>query len=78
MNVRLSEQQAIEIKRRHRNDFFSRPGVCGVGIEHDSRGPLLVVHVDRNAAAPQDLPKEVEGLRVSLQMSGPFDAQVAV
>jgi hypothetical protein len=42
-----SDEGASAVKRAHSMELLSRPGVVGVGVEHDADGaPIVVIHVD--------------------------------
>jgi hypothetical protein len=41
-----SDEGASAVKRAHSMELLNRPGVVGVGVEHDDAGePILVIHV---------------------------------
>ena len=66
------------IKERYGPGLLARDGVNGVGVERDDSGEYyLAVHVDKDAAAGQSLPREIEGQPVKVVPSGPFRAQGA-
>jgi hypothetical protein len=70
----VTEAEAHDIKRRHSVELMRHPGVCGVGVEKDQRGNFvlnLTVTSD-SPGAETGLPKEIDGLPVSITRSGPF------
>ena len=74
----MADEAALrDIKRRHSAQLRALPGVCGVGIEKDESGTLLLaVHVDASIAGAVDrVPRELEGVPVKIVPSGPFNAQ---
>jgi hypothetical protein len=64
------------IKRRHSAELLRQPGVSGVGVEKDEAGRyVLAIHVEGDdPEVRQRLPREIEGCRVKLVVSGPFRA----
>ena len=72
----MTSDQAREIKQRHSADLLAQAGVCGVGVEKNEHGELvLAIHLDSDPAeAAKWLPSEIEGLPVKLIHSGPFKA----
>jgi hypothetical protein len=70
----VTEAEAHDIKRRHSVELMRHPGVCGVGVEKDQRGNF-VLNLTVTSDSPDvetGLPKEIDGLPVSITRSGPF------
>jgi hypothetical protein len=70
----VTEAEAHEIKRRHSVELMRHPSVCAVGVEKDKRGNFVLnlqVTGDR-PDVEKGLPKEIDGLPVSITRSGPF------
>jgi len=72
-----SEQEALEIKRKHSAQLLLWPGVCGVGVEKDEWVEfVLAVHLDATQpGVGAELPDFIEGCRVKRISSGPFTKQ---
>ena len=72
-----SEQEVLQIKRKHSVQLLQQPGVCGVGVEKDESGQfVLAVHLDANQpGAGATVPDSIEGCRVKRIASGPFTKQ---
>lgn len=70
----VTEAEAHDIKRRHSAELMRRPGVSGVGVEKDQRGNFVLrVHVSGESPdVESDLPKEIDGLPVSITRGGQF------
>jgi hypothetical protein len=69
--VIATEDKVREVKRHLSARLLSQPGVSGVGVEKDEDGEYVVaVHLAEEK--PDDLPDEVEGVRVKYIRSGPF------
>jgi hypothetical protein len=70
----FTEKEAGDIKSRHSSELLSIPGVCGVGVERNPDGAfVIVVYLDEDHSGAQNLlPKDIEGLPVKFQISGPF------
>lgn len=63
--------EAQEIKKRHATELMARPGIYGVGVTKDGDEWALAVYVDEQA---QDVPIEIEGIKVTTCLSGPITA----
>jgi hypothetical protein len=63
-----TDEGARAVKRAHSMALLNRPGVCGVGVEHDERGePILAIHIDRDdPGLMSQLPTEIDGYPVRL------------
>ena len=72
-----SEQEVVEIKRRHSAQLLQQPGVCGAGVEKDDAGNFyLAVHLDAtNSRAGENVLDSIEGASVKRIRSGPFVKQ---
>jgi len=72
-----SEQDVLEIKRRHSAQLLRQPGVCGVGVEKDETGQfVLAIHLDATQpGAGAVVPDFIEGCPVKRIASGPFTKQ---
>ena len=58
-------------------NLLQKPGVCGVGVEKDEDGEYVIaLHLakDHPKLQQEDLPEELEGVRVKRLFSGPFQA----
>jgi hypothetical protein len=67
------EQPAIrEVKARHEGRLLSLPGVVSVGIGLGADGsPVIVVGLDRTRGSTlQEIPEELEGYPVQVEMVG--------
>ena len=67
------------VKRRHAADLLRRTGVCGVDIDRDSDGCLVIaVHLDSDDPdLRQQLPTELEGHPLKFVHTGPIRKQSA-
>jgi len=61
-----------EVKARHEERLLSLPGVVSVGIGLGVDGnPVIIVGLDRTrASAIQEIPEELEGYPVQVEMVG--------
>jgi hypothetical protein len=68
---------ALRIKDKFSESHLGRHGVSGVGVGKDDNGePVLVVHVDADAAAADGaIPDKIDDLAVRIERTGPFSAQ---
>lgn len=54
-----SEQKLKELKQRYSAQLLNQKGICGVGIEKDEAGKLiLAIHLDNSSPEDLDLPEE--------------------
>lgn len=69
-----TENDVLQIKRRHSAQLLQQPGVCGVGVEKDAaQGFVLAVHLDASQPkAGAGLPASIDGAPVKVIRSGPF------
>jgi hypothetical protein len=69
-----SEQQINDVKDRHAEELFRKPGVVGVGVEQDDKGKfVLTVHVESDDPDILSvLPQQVEGYDVRVIPSGKY------
>ena len=69
-----SEQEARDVKNRHSMQLLRLPGVSGVGVQKAGDSDFYIaVHVESSdAKVIEQLPKQLEGLRVETIVSGPF------
>jgi len=69
-----SEQEARDVKNRHSMELLRLPGVCGVGVQKAGDNDFYIaVHVESSdAKVIEQLPRQLEGLRVETIVSGPF------
>ncbi len=69
-----SEQEARDVKNRHSMRLLRLPGVSGVGVQKSGDDDFYIaVHVDSSdPKVIEQLPKQLEGLRVETIVSGPF------
>jgi len=69
-----SEQEARDVKNRHSMELLRLPGVCGVGVQKAGDNDFYIaVHVESSdPKVIEQLPKQLEGLRVETIVSGPF------
>ncbi|HKV91786.1 MAG TPA: hypothetical protein VJW20_04475 [Candidatus Angelobacter sp.] len=69
-----TEEEARAVKQRHSFDLLKRPGVCGVGVEKDDSGDYIIaLHLESDdPKLREQLPQQLEGVRVKQLHSGPF------
>jgi hypothetical protein len=69
-----SEQQARDVKNRHSMELLRLPGVHGVGVQKAADNDFYIaLHVESDdPQIVEQLPKQLEGLRVETIVSGPF------
>ena len=67
------------VKRRHAAKLLRTDGVCGVAIDQDSSGALVIaVHLDSDDPEVRaQLPTELEGHPVKFVKTGPIRKQSA-
>ncbi len=62
------------VKERHEAWLLSLPGVIGVGIgDCDGRPCIIVYAVEHTPELAQQIPRQLEGFAVTLEVSGPID-----
>ena len=72
---------ATTVKERYEPDFFARPGVIGVGVgldETDTSRAAIIVYTTAVAGAhvqPDGFPAEMDGVKVRVISTEPFEAQ---
>lgn len=68
------ESEAVAIKNRHEAELMQISGVTGCGVGRNELGePAIVVYVAERAAAGR-VPRNVEGLEVVIEVTGPIEA----
>ncbi|HEC19170.1 MAG TPA: hypothetical protein ENI97_07475 [Gammaproteobacteria bacterium] len=67
----------VEVKSKHESRLLSLPGVISVGIGRDDDGrTVIVIGVrDEVTAKSKDLPEQLEGYPVQVDVIGPVQAQ---
>lgn len=72
-----AKKQSIEsVKEAHEMTLMGVPGVEGVGIGMDEAGPYVRVYASKlSKVARARIPVDLEGFRVKVESSGPFEAQ---
>jgi hypothetical protein len=71
----MDDEEARRIKRKHAAVLMDQPGVQGVSLQQDPQGrPRLVLLVDGTANIG-GLPKDLDGLPVVIEVSGPIRKQ---
>ena len=67
----------LKVKEKYERQLMSQPGVISVGIGRGEDGkPTIVVSLDgRRTETRKALPKELEGYRVRVEVTGPIKAQ---
>ena len=70
----VTAERAHEIKRRHSQNLFAKPGVVGVGVERDDAGNyILKISIERlDPELCKQLPDQIEGLPVKVDVTEPF------
>lgn len=70
-----SLERVRAVKQMHQQRWLALPGVLGVGIGQRDDGPQIVVMVE---AEPErirrEIPEEVEGVAVEIQVTGTLRA----
>ena len=66
-----------EVKAKYERQLMSQPGVISVGIGRGDDGkPVIVVGLDGlRPETRKAMPKELEGYRVRVEVTGPIKAQ---
>jgi len=68
---------ARNVKDRHKANVLSMPNVLGIGVGADKGNPseaVIVIYTETGRANPQDLPDNLDGLRVKVVTTEPFVA----
>jgi hypothetical protein len=63
-----------KIVERHQAEFMAIEGVEGVGIGQDQIGNEAIVVYVRHKDVARAVPREVEGVPVQIEVTGPIDA----
>lgn len=72
---RNADDDIVDVKERHEAQLMAIPGVVGVGIGEAAGEAVIVVYVEkRTPQIEQDVPKELEGYPVVVEVSGPIVA----
>ena len=65
-----------EVMAKHRDEWMGRPDVTGMGIGRCDEEPCIVLYLTRRSEElDRALPDRVEGYRVRLEVTGPFEAR---
>lgn len=65
---------AGEVKQQHEAELLDLPKVTGVGLGRNAIGDdAIVVYLEEKAAA-KNLPKQIDGVDVVVEVTGPIDA----
>jgi hypothetical protein len=64
-----------DVKARHESSLMDMPGVVGVGIGECDKKPCIKVYLEKDSLELRNrIPKELEGFRVDIEVTGPFEA----
>lgn len=73
-NPEPDQSPALAAKQKHEAELMAMDGVEGIGIAQDPIGnPAIVLYV-RDQAVARGLPKDLDGVPVQVQVTGPIDA----
>ena len=65
----------LAVKQRHEEDLMALPGVTGVGVgQNDIGDDAIVIYLEERSAAAQ-LPTEIDGYDVVVEVTGIIEAQ---
>lgn len=72
----MSPRTIEEVKADWEDRLMAIPGVMGVGIglSQDRQGPCIRVYVNRQSSQTEDIPDEIEGYPVEVEVRKPFRA----
>ncbi len=69
-----SETSIELIKRKHEARLLGTEGVTGVGIGTDEIGDAVIFVYVRDASVSRNIPADLEGISVKIQVTGEIDA----
>jgi len=62
------------VVQKHEQKLISIDGVIGIGIQNDPIGNAIIVIYVRDAGVSKQLPTQIEGWPVKIEVSGEIDA----
>ena len=68
------QRPAVAIKQKYEGRLMALNGVEGIGIGQDPIGNLAIVVFVRDQEVSGLIPKELDGVPVKVQVTGPIDA----
>lgn len=72
----MSQRSIIEVQEAHADDWEALDGVEGTGVGRCEGAPCIKVFVrEKTAELEEEIPREVEGYPVRLEVTGPFRAR---
>lgn len=72
----LSERSIIEVQEAHADDWEALDGVEGTGVGRCEGAPCIKVFVrEETAELEEEIPREVEGYPVRIEVTGRFRAR---
>ncbi len=64
-----------DVKARYEFSLMDIPGVVGVGIGEYDKKPCIKVYLEKDSLELRNrIPKEIEGFRVDIEVTGPIEA----
>ncbi len=76
LSMLITEVQAQPALERHETQIMSIPGVAGMGIGECDEHPCIKVFVEVLTPELKDqIPKDLEGVKVDIEETGPFEIQ---
>ena len=70
----LTQQEALDLKRRQASRILALPGVSGLGVEKDPDGFNIVVYL-ADEHARRRLPADLDGHTHKVVVTGPVNKQ---
>ena len=72
----MSQRSIIEVQEAHADAWEALDGVVGTGVGECDGEPCIKVFVrQKTAELQEEVPREVEGYPVRLEVTGPFRAR---
>lgn len=63
-----------DVKARHEASLMNVQGVVGVGIGECDKQPCIKVYLDEETAESKNIPSQLEGFRVDVELTSPIEA----
>ncbi len=63
-----------DVKARHESWLMDIPSVVGVGIGECDKIPCIQVYLEKETPESKSIPKQLEGFKVDIEITGPIEA----
>ena len=63
-----------DVKAQYESSLMNIPGVVGVGIGECDKTPCIKVYLEKETLESKSIPKQLEGFKVDIEITGPLEA----